>query len=216
MGGTSPQLDERTHARLRGRAAEHGRCVEAEVRAILDAAVNLPEHNLLMALHESMTEAGGVGLAIPERSDQPRPVDLPRSSPTPTWSRSYTQDAPDPTVLAWAQGIDPTDLTICVVTVEGIERGLARLPDGRRRRDRDQRWSRLVEAYADAIAVYNLPGAQHAASILVAAEASGRPMSLADAQIAGICRAGGHALATRNVTDFATTSGLTIVNPFIE
>jgi hypothetical protein len=126
----------------------------------------------------------------------------------------FMRDAPDPTVLAWAQGIDPADLAICVVTVEEIERGLGRLPDGRRRRDLDQRWRRLVEAYTDAIVVYDLPAAQHAAGILAAAEASGRPMSLADAQIAGICRAGGHEQATRNASDFASTSGLTSINPF--
>jgi plasmid stability protein len=73
---TIRQLDERTHARLRVRAAEHGRSVEAEVRAILDAAVDLPEHNLLIALHETMSEAGGVDLKVPSRTDQPRPVDL--------------------------------------------------------------------------------------------------------------------------------------------
>lgn len=73
---TIRQLDERTHARLRGRAAEHGRSVEAEVRAILDAAVSLPERNLLVALHESMAEAGGIDLDLPERLDEPRPVDL--------------------------------------------------------------------------------------------------------------------------------------------
>jgi antitoxin FitA len=73
---TIRQLDERTHTRLRGRAAEHGRSVEAEVRAILDAAVNLPEHNFLLSLHESLVEVGGVDLEIPSRTDQPRPVDL--------------------------------------------------------------------------------------------------------------------------------------------
>ena len=128
----------------------------------------------------------------------------------------FMRDAPDPTVLAWARGIDPADLTICVVTVEEIERGLGRLPDGRRRSDLDQRWRRILEAYVDAIAVYDLPAAQHAASILVAAEASGRPMSLADAQGAGICRAGGHELATRSVSDFASASGLTIIKPFAD
>lgn len=73
---TIRQLDERTHARLRGRAAEHGRSVEAEVRAILDAAVNLPEQNLLVSLHASMAEVGGVDLVVPARTDQPRQVDL--------------------------------------------------------------------------------------------------------------------------------------------
>jgi plasmid stability protein len=73
---TIRQLDERTHARLRGRAAKHGRSVEAEVRAILDAAVNLPEHNFLLSLHASLAEVGGVDLDVPSRTEPPRPVDL--------------------------------------------------------------------------------------------------------------------------------------------
>lgn len=126
----------------------------------------------------------------------------------------FMRETPDPMVMAWAQDIDPSDLTICVVTVEEIERGLGRLPDGRRRRTLDRRWLNLVAAYADTIEVYDLQAAQHTASIIVAAEAAGRPMSLADAQIAGICRAGDHVLATRNVSDFAETSGLVLINPF--
>lgn len=73
---TIRQLDERTHARLRVRAAEHGRSVEAEVRAILAASVALPEENILLALHGSMAEVGGIDLDIPGRDDRPRPVDL--------------------------------------------------------------------------------------------------------------------------------------------
>jgi plasmid stability protein len=73
---TIRQLNERTHARLRGRAAEHGRSVEAEVRAILDAAVQVPEHNFLKSLHASMAAAGGVDLQVPDRTDQPRSVEL--------------------------------------------------------------------------------------------------------------------------------------------
>ncbi|MBK8868598.1 MAG: toxin-antitoxin system antitoxin subunit [Dermatophilaceae bacterium] len=73
---TIRQLDERTHARLRGRAAQHGRSVEAEVRAILDAAVNLPERNVLLTLHDSMKQAGGVDLDVPARADLPRSVEF--------------------------------------------------------------------------------------------------------------------------------------------
>lgn len=125
----------------------------------------------------------------------------------------FMRDTPDGTVLAWAEGIGPTELTICVVTVEEIERGLGRMPRGRRRRDLEQRWSQLIGAFAETIATYDLPAAQDTAGLLVAAEASGRPMSLADAQIAGICLSGGHQLATRNVRDFAVT-GLRVINPF--
>ena len=73
---TIRQLDERTHARLRRRAAEHSRSVEAEVRAILDAAVNVPEHNFLLSLHAVIAPVGGLDLEVPARTDQPRPVDL--------------------------------------------------------------------------------------------------------------------------------------------
>jgi len=74
---TIRQLDENTHSRLRGRAAEHGRSVEAEVRAILDAAVNRPETNILLALHASMAQAGGIDLEVPKRTHRPRTVNLP-------------------------------------------------------------------------------------------------------------------------------------------
>lgn len=73
---TIRQLDERTHARLRGRAAKHGRSVEAEVRAILDATVDLPEENFLLALRAAMSEIGGVELLLEPRTDLPRSVDL--------------------------------------------------------------------------------------------------------------------------------------------
>jgi plasmid stability protein len=50
--------------------------VEAEVRAILDAAVDLPEENILLALRASVAEIGGVDLSTQSRTDLPRAVDL--------------------------------------------------------------------------------------------------------------------------------------------
>ncbi|MEO8750640.1 MAG: type II toxin-antitoxin system VapC family toxin [Allobranchiibius sp.] len=126
----------------------------------------------------------------------------------------FMRDTPDPVVLAWAQSIDASDLTICVVTVEEIERGLGRLADGRRRRDLEQRWARLLDTFTESVVAYDLPAARETAVVLVAAESSGRPMALADAQIAGICLAHGHELATRNMKDFSNTAGLTASDPF--
>ena len=125
----------------------------------------------------------------------------------------FMKDKPDETVLAWAQGLDAADLTICVVTVEEIERGLGRLPEGKRRRNIEQRWHKLVDAFSDTIALYDVPAARAAAEILVGAEAGGHPMGLADAQIARICVVSGSVLATRNVRDFDRVAALNIVNP---
>lgn len=126
----------------------------------------------------------------------------------------FMTDTPDPAVLAWAQSIEPSDLTICVVTVEEIERGLGRLAEGRQRRDLEQRWTRLLDSFAETIAVYDVAAARQTAAILVAAHGSGRPMALADAQIAGICLAAGSVLATRNFKDFKNVGDLTLIDPF--
>lgn len=45
-------------------------------------------------------------------------------------------------------------------------------------------------------------------------EKAGRPISLADAEIAGICVSRNAALATRNTTDFTGIPDLRLVNPF--
>ena len=47
----------------------------------------------------------------------------------------FMKEDPDPAVLAWAESLGDADLTISVVTAEEIERGLGRLPAGRRRRE---------------------------------------------------------------------------------
>ena len=126
----------------------------------------------------------------------------------------FMRASPDPVVVEWATSVDASELTICVVTVEEIERALGRLPDGRRRHDLERRWSRLLQEYAESVVAYDLLAARNTAAILVAAEGDGRPMALADAQIAGICRAGRYELATRNVRDFSAIAGLTVINPF--
>ena len=126
----------------------------------------------------------------------------------------FMKDAPDPDVLAWAQTLDPTDLTISVVTVEEIDRGLGRLAMGRRRKDLERRWVRLLDTFADTIATYDLAAAHATAQVLSDGMDHGRPISLADAQIAGICLAQGAALATRNVKDFAQLADLNLINPF--
>lgn len=71
-------LDEETKARLRVRAARHGRSMEAEVRAILAEAVREPEagQGLSTALLERFAQLGGVDLDLPARDTPPRAATL--------------------------------------------------------------------------------------------------------------------------------------------
>ena len=84
---TSRNVDPRTHDRLRQRAAQHGRSVESDVRAILDDATERPHVNILVALHDQVSRvSAGTDLEIPPRTDIPRDVTLPCKWPTRTSS----------------------------------------------------------------------------------------------------------------------------------
>ena len=76
-------LDDEVHARLRVRAAEHGRSMEAEVRTILcDLLSGNPEpaDGLGSRIHARFAsiDDGGIeeGLVMPGRTDTPRAADL--------------------------------------------------------------------------------------------------------------------------------------------
>jgi plasmid stability protein len=67
-------LDEEMHARLRVRAAQHGRSMEAEVRAILAhcLASPAPEYGLGSHIHARFAALGGADLDHPTRNEPPR------------------------------------------------------------------------------------------------------------------------------------------------
>jgi plasmid stability protein len=66
-------LDDEVRDKLRRRAAEHGRSMEAEVRAILTDAVASPVERTLVDVLLQMREAlGGLELEIPPRTDHAR------------------------------------------------------------------------------------------------------------------------------------------------
>ncbi|MEU6354985.1 plasmid stabilization protein [Streptomyces sp. NPDC047072] len=69
-------LDDATHARLRVRAARHGRSMEAEVRAILAEQLG-PDGSsrpLGSRIRERFAGLGEAELEIPDRRDAPRPA----------------------------------------------------------------------------------------------------------------------------------------------
>jgi antitoxin FitA len=71
-------LDPEVKARLRRRAAENGRSMEAEARVALQEAVGSirPSRGLGTFIHEEFAGPGGIELAIPERDSEARIADL--------------------------------------------------------------------------------------------------------------------------------------------
>jgi antitoxin FitA len=68
------KLDEQTKERLRRRAAEHGRSMEAEARAILQDTLAPPAHpeGFGLRVHRRFAAAGGIDLELPARAEIPR------------------------------------------------------------------------------------------------------------------------------------------------
>ncbi len=71
-------LDDQVRERLRVRAAQHGQSMEAEIRAILTAAVSDPvkDIGLAQALLSRFGDLGGVDLKPPPRTEPPRAADV--------------------------------------------------------------------------------------------------------------------------------------------
>lgn len=75
---TIRDLDDDVKARLRIRAAEHGRSMEAEARELLAAALLGPSMppRLGSFIRRQFADLGGVDLTIPGREDRAPAVDL--------------------------------------------------------------------------------------------------------------------------------------------
>jgi len=75
---TIRDLDDELKARLRVRAAEHGRSMEAEVRAILRETLASPARSVALGsrVHERFASLDAVELTQPARDEAPRSPDL--------------------------------------------------------------------------------------------------------------------------------------------
>jgi len=122
--------------------------------------------------------------------------------------------APPRPVLDWLDARPADVLFLPAIVVAEIGYGLHILPDGRRRRDLEERFERFVSRGFDhRVLPFDLDAAGFYGEIMGHRRGLGRPMSILDGQIAAIARAHRLAVATRNVKDFEEC-GLEVVNPF--
>lgn len=124
------------------------------------------------------------------------------------------RSTPAPQVVAWVDAQDARVVTLTSITVAELRYGVARLPEGARR---DLLATAveglLLEDFRGIALPFDAAAAAHYAEIVAARERGGRPIGMADGQIAAICRANGARLATRNGRDFETT-GVEVLDPW--
>jgi predicted nucleic acid-binding protein len=120
----------------------------------------------------------------------------------------------EPRVVAWADEQQAGEVYLTAVTTAELRYGVARLPDGRRKTDLADRIRRtLEEDFTSRILPFDDNAAAHYADIVMHRERRGLPISMADAQIAAICRHHDAGLATRNTKDFAYTN-IDVIDPW--
>ncbi len=125
-----------------------------------------------------------------------------------------TKSLPDHQVKKWFGGQPLAQLFITSITIAEISYGLHRLPEGKRRAALEAAFNvSVVEAFKYRILSFDETAAHLYGEIMVHRKQLGRPLDVADGQIAAITLSKKATLVTRNVKDFANC-GLELINPF--
>ena len=121
---------------------------------------------------------------------------------------------PEPRVVAGLDAQPLETLFLSVVTVAELRYGVARLPNGRRRKTLAERLeTQVLPAFATRILAFDLPATQAYADLMAKAQAAGQPIGMADGLIAAIARTHGMRVATRDTAPFAA-AGVPVIDPW--
>ncbi len=125
-----------------------------------------------------------------------------------------TRQAPAPRVISWLDALTASEVATTAITAAELLYGVARMPDGRRKTELAAAVHGLLsDDFQGRVLSFDEPAAQRYADIVTGRERLGRPIGMADAQIAAICRTADATLATRNTDDFQE-SGIELINPW--
>jgi predicted nucleic acid-binding protein len=124
------------------------------------------------------------------------------------------RQVPDSGVLSWLDSLEVSGVVTTAVTAAELRYGVARLPDGHRKRELTVVVRGiLTEDFHGRVFAFDERASVRYADIVTGRERIGRPIGVAEAQIAAICRDLDGTLATRNIADFEET-GIELINPW--
>jgi predicted nucleic acid-binding protein len=118
----------------------------------------------------------------------------------------WVRPRPNAGVMAWLAEADEDGVFLSVVTLAELRHGIERMAAGQRRR-RLNEWlaNDLLFRFEGRVLPVDVTVADSWGRLTASREASGRPISVADAFIAATAAVHGLTLATRNVADFERT-----------
>lgn len=121
---------------------------------------------------------------------------------------------PNPKVVPWIDATEEERLYLSVITIGEIQRGIAKLPDSRRK-ERLHRWlqEELLVRFAGRVVPITVDTMLTCGELVARLEKGGRTLPAIDSLVAAIALEGAFVLVTRNVRDFEDT-GVYVVNPW--
>ena len=124
------------------------------------------------------------------------------------------REVPNQKVTKWMTTKKPLYLGLSTITIAEIQRGLARLPMGKRRSRLTASFTSFVtEAFSGRIFSFDEDAAWIYGEIAAKRESEGFNTDAVDLMIAAISKSNNAAIATRNTKDFEGC-GLEIINPW--
>ena len=125
------------------------------------------------------------------------------------------RDSPDPVVLRWVASCRAEDIFFSAVGEAELRYGQAILTAGRRKEKLILQIEWIVRvAFDGRVLPFDSAAARAYAEIVAKRRSVGRPIGMADGQVAAIALSRTMAVATRNVRDFNDMS-INIVDPWI-
>lgn len=125
----------------------------------------------------------------------------------------FLRPTPSADVIAWMDAQPRSGMAVSAVTAFEMLHGVARLPEGPRRQRLAEAVTAQLAAFGRRVLPFDAAAAAHAAELTAERQRTGHPIAVQDAQIAGIARSRGFALATRNTWDFLGT-GVNLIDPW--
>ncbi len=126
------------------------------------------------------------------------------------------QPEPHVNVIAWFNRQQQHRLYVPSIVIAEVRYGLQRLPVGHRQTMLLNQFHLLMaELFPERVLGFGQYEAEAYAILRAMRDVQGRPMSMADAQIAAIAQVQHLAIATRNMKDFEGC-GIVLINPFDE
>ena len=126
----------------------------------------------------------------------------------------FTRPRPDRRLILWLDSVDEERLFLSVITIGEIQRGIARLPECRRKTELFT-WMNdaLLERFTQRIVELDARTMLLWGSLTADAETSGHPLPVMDSLIAASALRHDMAITTRNVVDYLPC-GVQVANPW--